>query len=155
MLWKWKGHLEVFLHASKSNSLWMRSDDSYNYSELCSNSVAWQHSFLGPIVYSWESAPTPTGISRCRVPGGGDLATNSTIRVGLFMATLALIFKDRSHSDLWKIELSLSCASSLTPNLFSMLTPPHSSDLKEGKQTNKQYKSGLLGVCPLVRSWWG
>lgn len=34
-----RGHL-VFPHASKSNSLWMRSDDSYNYSELCSNSVA-------------------------------------------------------------------------------------------------------------------
>lgn len=78
----------------------MRSDDSYNYSELCSNSVAWQQSFLGPIVYSWESTPTPTGISRCRVPGGGDLATNSTIRVGLFMAVLALIFEDRAYSDL-------------------------------------------------------
>lgn len=99
-MWKWKGHLEVFPHASKSNSLWMRSDDSYNYSELCSNSVAWQQSFLGPIVYSWESTPTPTGISRCRVPGGGDLATNSTIRVGLFMAVLALIFEDRAYSDL-------------------------------------------------------
>lgn len=70
-LWRWKGHLEVFPHASKSNSLWMRSDDSYNYSELCSNTVAWQPSFLGPIVYSWESIPTPTGISRLGVPGGG------------------------------------------------------------------------------------
>lgn len=56
------------------------------------NSVAWQQSFLGSIVYSWESTPTRTGISRLSVPGGGDLATSSTIRVDLFMATLAPIF---------------------------------------------------------------
>lgn len=131
----------------------MRSDDSYNYSELCSNSVAWQQSFLGPIVYSWESTPTPTGISRCRVPGGGDLATNSTIRVGLFMTTLSS--KTDLTPDLWKIELSLSCASSLTPNLFSLLTPPHSSVPKEGKQTNQQSKKWSFGGLSVGQAMMG
>lgn len=113
----------VYSPASKPNSPRMRWYDSYNYSELRSNSVAWQQPVLGPFVFSWES-PHPLEFVYLGSPEGEDLAINTT-RDGPFMARAVLIFQDRiaAAPDLTKIGLSLSFASFLTHNVFFSCYP--------------------------------